>query len=1344
MESTKLFSNIKALGHVNSKRDELQELCRLKFDKILKFLPRRILDGDGGDVLDCLINGLPDNPTTSSKQAAKLIDVVVQSMRKESTSLTHCGDVISRLCLELSRQSPDDLVRWCNDSIQSIIQDTDVNMIWRDVIPECLNALSPYSEIKHCETTMTSEDFKQRCVHTLCQCQWVEKHLVQLAGMFKDMQLARNDHKQVVNKICSYIIDISPDVLPPLVHQLLKLCKSYHVDIMLAHLSHYFSVRLYSKLEPPPQDSESTTMDIDDIVPHSPAELSRCLSTCLYHITEGAAEPEVIRRHLKSWPKTQLLRAPFLLDVALALSDKGSDFKSVCLDVIKSAIEQRLLDDLRSKESAWVRSVLPPDVDVASVLKVLTTESANHRQLTVIGLINLSFSLLSVSGVKAVAHTCWSHGKLVVVRLCKSQPETASHVLGLLSDRLAGETTPKQYADCLFVLCKLTPVSVERCTQLSTILENCRPSGSEYRLAAAVLDAVHPLLNFSTRTRDTLVMVCRKGLYSRDSLQRCLALSGFLTVLRHVKLSRNTLASSQSVCSEQYSAYSYLTQMAVEFHATQQGAAVTSRVRNEAMCMEVVSILRRCLVQDAAVKQLLYTKLYDCARDKVALHESILELLYEHLTKYLPDSTTVTVLFEKCVQTNATSAILTEPIAHLLYVVAQFLQCEEEDLEDILSSQEADTSSAHLRSKLTNIVEQLCNDLGHVDMEEPSLTDITPESKSKCLIVQQVLQCYEALIAHRVMQWRADSKDVATHVYELYKKCFQILEQTKTPAKSGKKGNKSLNDTRETTKSQKSQKSQKDKKKGPIKLSSLTKDRAGPFKPLSCVWDLRFCLRIVVLLYSEEVPWSSLEQRNELRARRDFHQWALRCIISVLQNENIDKRSVTCYVPKLASVVYQRCLCRFQDMCNFDDQTMLLCTEVFKGCLTLLLSPNYSLKIESFLPIIITGAEDVTASSGISDILEQLHMALVQVAADSDVEERDAMLKRHLAALIQTAALLLDTPVIVCPKMNTVIIKFEDDLRTSKIDCLALVPSVLTASARVQQEAVLLTDLIAKLASSLGNIDEEDTSATEETAQFPTIDSRTGHSVLNHVCLHLYNRFKHTEHLLARARDLTVAQNYAVHGNQQRIEREVKELYKSCVIQLCQLSTWASKVCKLRCCVGGGSDRVLTVAVRLYSLLAAFFKQTPVAMAATLRLERLLKLCGKKLSSVTDTLVTYLEASQQPRRVLRDTKLIPRLVLEAENFSKHAILLANGAKLHFQHYLSLGTARDFRIRAPLLQEALQARGEPQEDIEATRDEGDVDINDAATEILSLAGSDDENDEADEGEATSKRKRRRVS
>ena len=71
--------------------------------------------------------------------------------------------------------------------------------------------------------------------------------------------------------------------------------------------------------------------------------------------------------------------------------------------------------------------------------------SANHRQLTVLGLINLAFSLLSVSRIKPTATTCWSHGKLILVRLCKAQPETAGHILGQLSDRLFSDQNLPQY-----------------------------------------------------------------------------------------------------------------------------------------------------------------------------------------------------------------------------------------------------------------------------------------------------------------------------------------------------------------------------------------------------------------------------------------------------------------------------------------------------------------------------------------------------------------------------------------------------------------------------------------------------------------------------------------------------------------------------------------------------------------------------------------------------------------------------------------------------------------------------------------------------------------------------------
>lgn len=52
---------------------------------------------------------------------------------------------------------------------------------------------------------------------------------------------------------------------------------------------------------------------------------------------------------------------------------------------------------------------------------------------------------------------------------------------------------------------------------------------------------------------------------------------------------------------------------------------------------------------------------------------------------------------------------------------------------------------------------------------------------------------------------------------------------------------------------------------------------------------------------------------------------------------------------------------------------------------------------------------------------------------------------------------------------------------------------------------------------------------------------------------------------------------------------------------------------------------------------------------------------------MTDNFITYLEGAQEEQhnasKVLRETKLIPKLVLEAEQYSKRVILLASKAKV---------------------------------------------------------------------------------
>ncbi|CAG9584541.1 unnamed protein product [Danaus chrysippus] len=1241
----------------------------------MKVLPRAILSTDGAQVLDLILKGLSGN----AEKKCQVINIVLKTIREQSMTETYWGDLVSRLSLELSKLPIENLLKWSSDSVQTIIDDSDVNMIWGDILPECLNIICTYPSIRHCGTVMSGVEYKIQCIQGLCQCTWREKQLIQLTSMFKDIQLSKENHKQVVNKICSYMDNLPTDTLPPLVHHLLKLCKQQHLEIVLCHLSHYFN-KLYAKLQPPAQDSEATTMDVEDIVLHSEDELRRCQSTCLYHLSQGVADPELIRKHIKQWPKIQLFRDPFLINVALAVSDKGADFTSVCLDVIKTAIELTLQDELRRKESAWASSVLPSDYDVASVLKALVTESTNHRQMTVLGLINLAFSLLSVYRLKPTAPQCWALGQMLLVKLAKTQPETASHILSQLADKLFGDATQNQYSECLYILCKQAPVVIERCPQIVLIVEGCQ--GPD---AVKTFEALKPLLPFSERTRDTLLKVCRKHLYSGDSRHRRLSVSGFLCVLRHTRLS------SWSESSQPESAHSYLTQLAVDVHSNRD--AVNSRVRNESLFMEIVSILRRCLVQDVAVKQYLYTEIYNSVKDKAALHESILEMLNDHLSKYLPQEGEGAVLMNDCVSSNGE---LLEPIGYLLFTIAQFLRNSDDESDDILSSP-PESPVTYYKNKLTTVMQKICQD------DWLSIVDL----------------CYEALMAHKIMQWNLLTPQ-ADSVLRLYKAHNQLLENTKAPSKVTKKAK--ANETKDSTQKSPNEKEtknkQKEKGKAPVTFASASKDRGGPFKPLPCVWDLSLGLRVLQLLYSEEVPWSSSEHRNQVRSHRSFNLFAVRAVHGTL-SDKLPRHQIANEVLSVAGLIYTRCICKFHDVYNFDEHVTYACLELFKACLNLLLSSTYAFKTEAIL-LGLTCKKDATESVCMANLLGALFKSLEHLENERADDGLDSVGKKTFTLLVQICTTLMDVPVKAAFDLSEVLSKLESLCRCSPVpDVIALSAGCLTAAARDALDSQLLDDMLKVLAARLDYIcDEVESSQTDNEKDFPAIDDKTGHTALAMVCTHLTGRLKCVEHLLLRAKDISSAMGYTPHTQHTKIRRELMELYEAIQVQLCQLTTWTASVASLRCVIGTGSDKVLNLCVKLYSLLGTYVKLMDLPTAKTLHLEKLLKLSGRKLSQVTDELVSYVEASQLQKSVLKDTRLVPRLVKDKELFNKNVVML--GEK-NYQQYISLGNARDFKIVKQVLEDKLNALEPNTQTTDATEAVAD-DIDDASTVVL-----DDENE-----------------
>lgn len=113
-----------------------------------------------------------------------------------------------------------------------------------------------------------------------------------------------------------------------------------------------------------------------------------------------------------------------------------------------------------------------------------------------------------------------------------------------------------------------------------------------------LLDAVIPLTKISPSIRDHLIILLRKALYSRITETRQLAVTGFLKLVKNLKISNLAALSQSSSSSGSFSSgRSMFTQISLN-----QTSQTNSGSSNEALCLEVLRILKRCFMQQAEVR----------------------------------------------------------------------------------------------------------------------------------------------------------------------------------------------------------------------------------------------------------------------------------------------------------------------------------------------------------------------------------------------------------------------------------------------------------------------------------------------------------------------------------------------------------------------------------------------------------------------------------------------------------------------------------------------------------------------------------------------------------------------
>ncbi|XP_054280906.1 Fanconi anemia group I protein [Macrosteles quadrilineatus] len=283
-----MFKRLNDLGQTKLKNPESTELNEyvdsLDGNEIVSTLKENLLKPEAPQALNYLLLGFSEK-STSQKKRLKVCEAIINEIQGCDISSRSSVALSSRIAQELGKFPTSHLVsvaQLCVDFIRSSTADSQT--CWKELLPKVLAEVESHREVEYAGAEMSGAEFKQRIVQVICSTSWDSGVATSLASMFIDVELSEEEHLQVVNKLCSYFNKMSPQEIPPLVHQLLILCKNQHGVTVVLSLRHYFNSKIYNKKKVPAEDPDS----ISSIMECDSREMGDCESTVLYHIEEAA------------------------------------------------------------------------------------------------------------------------------------------------------------------------------------------------------------------------------------------------------------------------------------------------------------------------------------------------------------------------------------------------------------------------------------------------------------------------------------------------------------------------------------------------------------------------------------------------------------------------------------------------------------------------------------------------------------------------------------------------------------------------------------------------------------------------------------------------------------------------------------------------------------------------------------------------------------------------------------------------------------------------------------------------------------------------------------------------
>ncbi|XP_033322360.2 Fanconi anemia complementation group I isoform X5 [Megalopta genalis] len=1260
-------------------------------EELVKILHTSVCKTDAPKIFDDILQAFPDSEVYQSKRR-KLIESTLHILGKTKIPTVLADAIINRIIFDLPKHSKHNIVKLV-DACAVDIRDHDNKhnelLCWKDLLPALLEALENEKRVVHMDTEVTGNEYKSLIVKAICNYRWNINHLPLLAKMFGDMGLDKQDRRIVIGALCRALPDLSPNQVPPFVYQALKLCKDRDNHYFFDTLCKYFESSYAKAISMDDKDS----MESIGIV--GLKELVDIESTVLYYVYQAVQlNHESLKdfiRYLKSTCQvSEYILQPFMLAVLMSVSGIYTD---QIFEILKLTIVNDSLEKEKRQTSAWLRQLLPSELNLIGIVRRIIDTSNKDRHMVLKGLMELAFVLMSTSQkLKHNTSVLWNTGAEIIQEIIKKRHETVATVLQELIDKIVVGGTPMiHYTDCLKYVCReLSVIVLDHQIWIMTLLE--RLLFLPIVVADQVLFAILPLMNVSPNIRENLLLTLRKGLYRKGIAKRQMAVTGFLEMLKYSKMHslsnfRLSQRCNSSVHTVSSSSTSTLTQVVVE-HCTQREKS--SNEADKTLCYEILDILKKSFTYEFEVRLHLYKGFYGTVARNPEITEVVLNMLVSHLNLYLEkDDILPPVKFELCIDVQETEVVLKEPIAELIFVIQKIYH-------------RMFSRTSNISDEWHDILELLCTrmaatNLEHLNLErEIDFSEDSVKFKIKLSNLNMAITIYEALIAFRIGQWFSKESsaicDSIENLFEGYTRSIDLIkmQSIKTKKADGGKAKKNKNTSHTTRKSVKSLH---------VKIPTT-------------IMDLDAIHQCLSLLYSNRRSSSTQCQIVKLCENRNFCCYILQTCEQLLQRSNslftdTCQQQSNLYIDvyiDIGGILYEHFFINLVNVTQYDEQIIILALQCFNEICRSMCT-TFSSELPRFLNRILRSKHN-SASMDINLQLQEVIFSLNDHFVESFSQGTDSNVKKKVPSLLlqimERLAYKINFAECNGEKVFKCIKKLVQTNELEDTIVATIVQILLRLEEYTQEYGETLNEICLKLCEKVGTIDGNQLTSDKEYAIFREETFEPIYTTLNDC---IKEKLSNASWLLSRlkAEDAIVRASGTI---DEISNNNLREKERSLCKQLSYVTQILYTLVNTSIEPGPCTDITFKNLQCLYHLLGNltkyFYTKSNGQNAAfqTVKFIQVIQLAGKPLKSAFYNLVTYLEENQnkvnakvdsQARRnkILRETKVIPRVVYEIEQFNKEVLLLGKRTGIPLENHMKHSITRDFRIKNPQLVEGLE-------------------------------------------------------